>query len=116
MKKSTTRRYFLKRAFTGTAVFALGNLFPWAVEDVFPWSDYSKFRMTQVIYEGGNWNPRPTAIRRLMWELIKRTSVQGEIKNISIKIDNPELFYHPFLTGTYPVALPGNPCLYPIAW
>src|SRR3990167_7858273 len=37
--------------------------------------DASKVAFVQLQYDGGNWNPRPNAGKRLMWELIKRTSV-----------------------------------------
>ena len=33
-----------------------------------------KFSFAQVVYSG-NWNPRPSGIRRLLWEIEKRTSI-----------------------------------------
>ena len=37
----------------------------------------SQVRILQLVYSGGNWHPRPTALRRLAWELHKRTAVNA---------------------------------------
>jgi hypothetical protein len=46
---------------------------------------------------GGNWNPRPTALRRLAWEIDKRTSIDVRVDPATMRIADPELFRHPFL-------------------
>lgn len=40
----------------------------------------SKFRIGQLVVQGGNWNPRPTALRRLLWEIDKRTSIDVSLE------------------------------------
>ncbi len=59
--------------------------------------DASKFAFVQLQYNGGNWNPRPNAGKRLMWELIKRTSIEARIDTITVRADDDNLFEYPFL-------------------
>ncbi|NOZ24325.1 MAG: DUF4159 domain-containing protein [Planctomycetes bacterium] len=59
--------------------------------------DKTKFVLAQLRYRGGNWNPRPTAPRRLIWEVIKRTSVDAELEPVSLAPRAPELFHYPLL-------------------
>jgi len=66
-------------------------------QDVFAIGETSKFTFAQMEYSGGNWNPRPNASKRLLWELIKRTSVEARIDMVSIRSDNANLFEYPFL-------------------
>ena len=46
---------------------------------------------------GAGWNPRPTAMRRLLWELTQRTSIEAELEVPGILPDAPQLFRHPLL-------------------
>jgi len=46
---------------------------------------------------GGNWNPRPTALRRLAWEIDKRTSIDVRVEPAHLRLADPELFRHPLL-------------------
>ncbi|MCF6156526.1 MAG: DUF4159 domain-containing protein [Candidatus Brocadia sp.] len=70
------------------------NLFPCKS---FAMGDASKFAFAQLQYDGGNWNPRPNAGKRLMWEIIKRTSVEARIDTITLRADDANLFEYPFL-------------------
>ncbi|MGF1511405.1 MAG: DUF4159 domain-containing protein [Myxococcota bacterium] len=49
----------------------------------------------------GEWNPRPTALRRLLWEVGQRTSIEVELSPSPIELGDPGLFRHPllYLTG-----------------
>jgi hypothetical protein len=42
-------------------------------------------------------NPRPSALRRLAWELERRTSLVTQPDPVDVKATDPELFRHPFL-------------------
>ena len=42
-------------------------------------------------------NPRPSALRRLAWELERRTSLVTLPDPVEVKATDPELFRHPFL-------------------
>lgn len=64
---------------------------------IFAMGDASKFTFAQLEYSGGNWNPRPNAGKRLMWELIKRTSVEARIDTVIHRADDANLFEYPFL-------------------
>jgi len=59
--------------------------------------DASKFTFAQLEYSDGNWDPRPNTGNRLMWELIKRTSVEAHIKTVTVRLDDPRLFEYPFV-------------------
>lgn len=65
--------------------------------DVFGMGETSKFTFAQMEYSGGNWNPRPNASKRLLWELVKRTSVEARIDVVAIRPDGANLFEYPFL-------------------
>jgi hypothetical protein len=45
----------------------------------------------------GNWNPRPDAMRRLLWELTQRTSIEASLDVVPIEPADPKLFHYPFL-------------------
>ena len=65
--------------------------------NTFAMGEASKFTFAQLEYSGGNWNPRPNAGKRLMWELIKRTSVEARIDVFILRADDTNLFEYPFL-------------------
>jgi hypothetical protein len=49
------------------------------------------------VQHGGRWNPRPTALRRLGWELARRTSIETTPDPVPVRLDAPGLHRHPFL-------------------
>jgi hypothetical protein len=57
----------------------------------------SKVRLAQVLYAGGNAQPRPTGLRRLAWEAEKRTSIDVALDPVLIRLADKALFEHPFL-------------------
>ena len=59
--------------------------------------DRSRLRLTQLLYAGGNPRPRPTGLRRLAWEVEKRTSVDVDLDPGLIRLSDRALFQHPFL-------------------
>ncbi|MCK6551993.1 DUF4159 domain-containing protein [Myxococcota bacterium] len=46
---------------------------------------------------GGQWNPRPNGLRRLLWEVGQRTSVEVTLEPTVLEATQPQLFRHPFL-------------------
>ena len=68
-----------------------------SINNVFTMGETAKFTFAQLEYSGGNWNPRPNAGKRLMWELIKRTSVEARIETVTVRADSANLFEYPFL-------------------
>jgi hypothetical protein len=56
----------------------------------------SKFRFGQLAL-GASWNPRPSALRRLAWELEKRTSVEVELEAGKVALTSDKLHETPFL-------------------
>jgi len=59
--------------------------------------DRSRFTIGQLIYQGGNWNPRPAGLRRLLWEVDKRTSIDTRADPVTLRVDDKALFQHPML-------------------
>jgi hypothetical protein len=57
------------------------------------------------IQHAGRWNPRPGAMRRLGWELARRTSIDPAPDAVPIRLDRPGLHRHPmlYLAGDGPV-------------
>ncbi len=64
----------------------------------------SQINLAQIVYPGGNWQPRPTALRRLAWEIHKRTAIDTVLEPRSIKPTLHALSSNPlvFLAGDRP--------------
>jgi Domain of unknown function (DUF4159) len=68
--------------------------------------EHDKLAIAQVSY-AGNWNPRPTAPRRLLWELDKRTSIEVALEPVEVRLsDEPALRRNPLLYLAGDAALP----------
>lgn len=78
-----SRRAFLTAA--GTLPFA-----------AHAFGDSSRF-IPALIKHGGRWDVRASGLRRLAWELQRRTSVEVQLEARPITLDSPRLFEHPFL-------------------
>jgi Domain of unknown function (DUF4159) len=77
----------------GAGLAGLASLLPrqsWAI------GASSKFRFGQLQL-GPSWNPRPAALRRLAWELEKRTSVEVELEAAKVSLGSEKLHETPFL-------------------
>ena len=69
----------------------------------------SKFRFGQLQLGGGtSWNPRPTALRRMAWEIEKRTSIDVEEEPAIVLPTSDTLHETPFLylAGNRAIELP----------
>lgn len=58
--------------------------------------DASRF-VPAVLKHGGHWDVRGSGLRRLAWELQRRTSVEVVLEARPVALDDPKLFEHPFL-------------------
>jgi hypothetical protein len=58
--------------------------------------DPSRLTIGQVQH-GGRWNPRPTALRRLGWEIARRTSIETGQDGVPLHLDRPGLHRYPML-------------------
>ncbi|HXJ19665.1 MAG TPA: DUF4159 domain-containing protein [Polyangia bacterium] len=69
--------------------------------------DRSLFRFARATLPGLP-DPRPTALGRLAWEVVRRTSVQTASDPIELRLSDPNLFRYPFLvlSGDRGFALP----------
>jgi hypothetical protein len=71
----------------------------------------AKFRFGQLqLGAGASWNPRPNALRRMAWEIEKRTSVDVEGAPSIVTPASDALFETPFLyfAGERAIDLPNN--------
>lgn len=96
MEALTTRRDFLTYAayFLGTSLVAKAT---YAATELDP----EKFTFTQLVYRGGNWNPHRNASKELMYELMRRTSVEANVEKATVQLTDEEaLFTSPFLYMT----------------
>jgi len=57
----------------------------------------TKFTILRLKYRGGNWDPRPTAARRLLWDVIKRTSINARLDPMVVTPSDKSMFRNPFL-------------------
>jgi hypothetical protein len=57
------------------------------------------------VQHGGNWDPRPTALRRLAWELGRRTSIEPAGASVPVRLGQPGLHRTPwlYLAGSGPM-------------
>lgn len=78
-----------RRAFL-SAVAAITSSPAWA------FGDSSRFIPT-VVKHGGKWDVRSSGLRRLAWELQRRTSVEVLIEARALSLDSPKIFEQPFL-------------------
>jgi hypothetical protein len=69
--------------------------------------DHSLFRFARIAIPGLP-DPRPTALRRLSWDLVRRTSLVTASDPVTLRLNDPALFRHPFLvlSGDRGFALP----------
>jgi hypothetical protein len=55
---------------------------------------------------GGAWNPRPTGLRRLLWEVTQRTSIEVRLEPEPVAPEDAKLFRYPLLYWSGSGALP----------
>jgi hypothetical protein len=58
------------------------------------------------VQHGGDWNPRPSALRRLGWELARRTSIEPGNDAVPVRLDRSGLHRYPMLYLSGAGALP----------
>jgi hypothetical protein len=92
-----TRRAFLSAA----GALAAAALLPRRALAVGP---AGQVDIVQLVYAGGNWQPRPTALRRLAWEVHKRTAVDVVLEPSQAKPTTAALGASPlaYLSGDRP--------------
>ena len=99
-----TRRGLFSGGIAAAAALAL----PRAARAIGP---SAKFRFGQLqLGSGPSWNPRPSALRRLGWELEKRTSLEVELAPAVVTPTSENLHDWPFLyfAGEREVELPST--------
>jgi hypothetical protein len=98
MFQSMRRRDFLRWGLA--AAGALGG-----VARAVQLPDASRLVIGQVEHRG-RWNPRPTAVRRLGWEIARRTSIETGAEGVPVRLGAPGLHRHPLLYLAGDGALP----------
>ena len=86
---SHPRRAFLR----GAALLGLAAALPRRVRAL---AAASELEIAQIQYSG-EWNPRPTALRRLAWELARRTSIEPAGAAVPVRLGQPGLQRYPML-------------------
>jgi len=62
-----------------------------------PAEQRDRFVFSQLRYEGGDWDPYPTAYKEVLHYLMTTTSVKAQIARRELSLSDPELFSSPFL-------------------
>jgi hypothetical protein len=88
------RRSLSSVALTLSAALLFAALAPRAASAL---GESSLFEVRTVLYDGGEPSPRPTAPRRLAWEVRKRTSIDVDLEPGGARLDDPSIFESPFL-------------------
>jgi hypothetical protein len=84
-----TRRHFLKLALASAAAAAS----PPPTSAV---AESSRLTIGHVEHRG-RWNPRPTALKRLGWEIARRTSIETAADAVPVRLGEPGLHRFPML-------------------
>ncbi|MCA9772071.1 MAG: DUF4159 domain-containing protein [Myxococcales bacterium] len=85
------RRVFLRGLAAATASTALLSRRAFAI------GDEARLRIGQIVYDGGEWNPRPRAISGLLREVERRTSIIVDPDPRPIRVADRDLFEYPLL-------------------
>ena len=85
------RRDFLKAGFLA-ACGAVAPTRAWSMGEA------THFTIAQLKYAANGWNPRPSAIRRLLLEVDKRTSIKVDTDVPVVSGQGAEMFDYPFLS------------------
>src|SRR6266702_5609363 len=92
-----------RRTFLKTALFGAGSLaVPYRAR---AFGDTARLVIGQIQH-GGRWNPRPTGLRRLSWELVQRTSIEAGEDAAPVRLGQEGLHHHPMLYLAGDGALP----------
>lgn len=98
---SLGRRTFLQRFLGGVASAQVGpGLLPILASSAHALPASNTFRLAQLQYRGGQWNPHPLAIPPLLQEVRLRTSVETANEPQVLTLGDPLLFSYPFLYMT----------------
>jgi len=88
---SLTRRQLLGVGLAGAGALALGGRRARAI------GEGSRFRFARLELATANPDPRPTALRKLAWEIEKRTSIEVDLEPRPVRLDRDPLHETPFL-------------------
>ncbi|HEY2735079.1 MAG TPA: DUF4159 domain-containing protein [Polyangiales bacterium] len=86
-------------------LLALCGLFGWA-DRVHAVGDRTAVELRVLNYDGGNSLPRPNAVKRLLWEVRQRTSVETKLEAPRVRFSEPSVFEGPLLYFTGDRAFP----------
>jgi hypothetical protein len=98
-----------RRLLAGGAAAALGALALRRGRGAWAIGPASRFRFGHL-QMGSSSNPRPNALRRLLWEIEKRTSIDVDLESPKVAPTSPELHETPvlYLAGDREFALPSG--------
>ena len=96
-----------RRTFVAFGAAAAGGLLLGSGRPARAIGDHSLFRFGRLVLPGLP-DPRPTALKRLAWDLVRRTSLVTASEPAALRLTDPALFRFPFLvlSGDRAFALP----------
>jgi uncharacterized protein DUF4159 len=93
---SDARTPMTRRAFGALTAATAGGLLLGGARPARAIGDHALFRFGRIALPGLP-DPRPTALRRLAWDLVRRTSLVTASEPTSLRLADPALFRYPFL-------------------
>ena len=105
--RSMKDAWLTRRAFGALGAAVAGGLLLGRARPAGAIGEHSLFRFGRLSIPGLP-DPRPTALRRLAWDLVRRTSLVTASEPTSLRLADPTLFRYPFLvlSGDRGFALP----------
>ncbi|UCD11076.1 MAG: DUF4159 domain-containing protein [Nitrospinaceae bacterium] len=83
--------------FLGATIFFLLTWLPFGPPAPAAAEDYSSFTIPLLRYPGGNFNPRPEALRSLLAQVAARTSIEVNREPVVLEATDARLYCYPFL-------------------
>jgi hypothetical protein len=104
-RREPSRRAILTAATAGAGAAAA----TWGARSALAIGERSTLEMARLALPGLP-DPRPSALRRLAWEVVRRTSIVTSTESPELHPADPALFRHPFLvlSGDRAFALPAE--------
>jgi hypothetical protein len=88
------RAHYAALALAGVSLLAVAL---WGQSVVRAIGDKTAVEIRTVLYDGGNPRPRPSASKRLAWEVRQRTSVDTRLESTEVRLSDPSVYENALL-------------------
>jgi hypothetical protein len=97
--RDRTARHWVHSAPSRAALVALLGVFGLLIDHdrARALGEHTAIELRTLDYAGGDPNPRPSAMKRLAWEVRQRTSVETRLESGHVRFSDSELFEYPLI-------------------